>query len=897
MPTASAAQSGSGHPQHQRGSRPAASAPPPGPEHPGNERQAETCSLCGAPILAAEIAGGAAVRVGKELICPNCVEQLPTGAKVRINQLRALHGMQATTYRVVRSRHPALRCHTFSTAGQVLHHRRLRNHGKDLDAPIIGSRSEVLTSAARQASASASRYPRWLLVAGGALLLLAGLAGLLPTQGDPSTAAIDPPIVKTESPSLPTPPLIARRRSDYPTEPVLAFPRAAAELSPGDPLLAEIAADLTTQRDAQLALVRQALAAQELLRAEDLLGRMRLADHPLLASTTRQERALADELARQKEVARLTEDARLQEEERLRAAQAASATTVTPPSALSQPQAQPRWLFPISAFAAAPPPGWTATDGAWRLDGDSGSLSRALRLPAGSWQLWLHVRGEVPAAGTLSASLGGATLTPSRTPEPGVKGGWQWLGLDAQAAVTADGESLLTITAQGSGWTLVRVVVTEAGAPMPGKGKELDGLLAPDWLALPAPPAEDDPEANTIAATIRHLDPAPTQAKRITPNDLQLDAGFAAPARSVPGNASPWLLRSNRESVRDRGSRAMLQRIVQELGEADLRGGGVALLLHPVRKERKRLSVFVEDANGRRIKLPDAVFPATLEWSAFALALPVTDPKDFDAQRCARLVVQDADEAVSTDFLVGKVTVVGRRPPLTADLDLEVRPLLPGNERELAILLQTVTRSRGLAHWHLDFQPRSLRMLVGVPIFDDKWHTLLRRGLEGIFDGTPPNSTVEKLVLQDLWLNERFIIPKALLSPEQHHIAVVGTAGGEFPIGLDVDRAVQNFYHKLITEAVTSGMLPVVVLGPDKAGPGFVPQCQELWRRLASELPEQHPGVPIIDLRSVTLRERSGQLIYANGQLQRCADLWAGACTELVLRIERMQRIARDAKR
>src|SRR3954463_12807620 len=85
---------------------------------------ASSCASCNALVTPEDLAQGLAVRVDGKPICANCVDLLPGKAQIAINKLRALKGLNATTYRVDVPRHPDHERYTFTTAGNVLGHRR-----------------------------------------------------------------------------------------------------------------------------------------------------------------------------------------------------------------------------------------------------------------------------------------------------------------------------------------------------------------------------------------------------------------------------------------------------------------------------------------------------------------------------------------------------------------------------------------------------------------------------------------------------------------------------------------------------------------------------------------------------------------------------------------------------
>ncbi len=156
-----------------------------------------------------EVAQGLAVKVSGRLLCPLCLDRLPGDAKVMVNQMRALRGMAATTYRFHSGRHPGLPLYTFTTATLVLTHLRHQAHGEPFEAPALpppGSRPRM------PSATEAARGDRtgWMAVAGVSILVITGVIWLLvpaakqpPPPQAPQHAA--PPVAPVQPVPDPTP--------------------------------------------------------------------------------------------------------------------------------------------------------------------------------------------------------------------------------------------------------------------------------------------------------------------------------------------------------------------------------------------------------------------------------------------------------------------------------------------------------------------------------------------------------------------------------------------------------------------------------------------------------------------------------------------------------------------
>ena len=110
-----------------------------------------TCDRCGCSIAPSDLQQGLAIRIGNEVVCPTCVDSLPSDTQLKINQIRAMRGMDSTTYRINDPRRPSTQLYTFSTTANLIRHRHsLRTSGR-FDAPLlpkdqrtVSHRSEVV---------------------------------------------------------------------------------------------------------------------------------------------------------------------------------------------------------------------------------------------------------------------------------------------------------------------------------------------------------------------------------------------------------------------------------------------------------------------------------------------------------------------------------------------------------------------------------------------------------------------------------------------------------------------------------------------------------------------------------------------------------------------------------
>jgi hypothetical protein len=196
------------------------------------------CAACGAQVDADEVAEGLAVRVSGKLLCPLCVDHLPGESKIAINRMRALRGLAATTYRFLSGRHPGLAMFTFTTAGQLLNHRRHMVAGKSFETPPLpppASRPRL------PSAAEAARGDRtgWIAVAGVGVLLASAIVWIAAPGSKPA-----PPAPTDTAPVQAAP----QPAPEQPQQPTAAGP--AIELTRLEQRLREAPADAAAIADA-----------------------------------------------------------------------------------------------------------------------------------------------------------------------------------------------------------------------------------------------------------------------------------------------------------------------------------------------------------------------------------------------------------------------------------------------------------------------------------------------------------------------------------------------------------------------------------------------------------------------------------------------------------------------
>ena len=298
------------------------------------------CSSCDAAINADEIVAGLAVRIDGQLLCTACVETLPPETQVGINRVRALRGLNVTTYRVPFARMPDSALFTFTTSSQLNVHRRQLVTTGSFVAPLLPPPSQRpgVPGATENAPPSAPARPNArpnLLSASGRRLLLIGLgvgAGVLmlgaaaiaiaasgederaaeaaPTaltvpaveRATAPTARANPapttaPPVATTVVTVPVAPRPPRARSEAQDDPLAAWRDAQADPDCPPAVLAALAESVMTMRGAQLDAAERALQAGRSDEARLRLRAMRLPADTVFAALTRREAELGERLA------------------------------------------------------------------------------------------------------------------------------------------------------------------------------------------------------------------------------------------------------------------------------------------------------------------------------------------------------------------------------------------------------------------------------------------------------------------------------------------------------------------------------------------------------------------------------------------------------------------------
>lgn len=862
----------------------------------GNGNQ--VCSSCAAPISMGDIGEGLAVRVDGKLVCPLCVDTLPGSAQVKINQMRALRGLDVTTYSLPSRRHPDLGRFTFTTTSQLNQHRRTLTSTGTFKAPPLPVDHKPIPRLAPPSTGP--KRPPWLPIGIAAAVVIAIGAVIGLAAGGTTRPGIERPTTQTP---------VLKRRLDYAAGARMAWDEASQDRDCPPELLTAIAKELESELAQQIDQVKILAAEGHFTEARQRIDVLGVPDDIRFAGfrarVQDQIKALAEAEARA-----------LAAQAQPPPAPAPSPTPApTPPAPAEvppvapeppvaqvpppQPVVEPAPPDPVAAPEPAPP---AATELAWRIhaadlqerpgknafriDDDrsltmvesSGTVSGTFALPPGTYRCWLRLAPGTEKGMTASVIVNGK---PSASLRFGTGDGLDWYALDLPNLILLFEESSVQVVIdQGKGCTIHGLHFAQDGGADPLAG-DRDGAFA---LLRPA-----ERPTNDAAAPVEPRAPvtvAPLPIGAIT-NGAKVWDEWTGSARdkgdeahyTFPGNSGPFI-----EAVKERSRASVRYRLDQALTAPD----GLAFLVHPQTITRTELRAVFEAADGTRAEV-DITIPEK-DWNTCLVAVPPGNTL------WTAVTIEDARDTTTVPFVLGKVVPVLGRAPLVEDLALRPRAWFGGTYADLGKLVFQCGTKRKARNVTWITVPK-LKFLIAQTMTAGNWTTTVRAGLEGVFakpwNGKAPNGTISTFQLHDTWLDKLYQEKdpkKALVHPSNHHVLVILTAGNEQLIGLDADQAVRNFWLPFIQKTIDQGILPVTVLGPTRVDDQHRAQTERMWELLHQECLKAKIPIPIIDLRPA---QALGQERMAAGGAQLAADLLVDALTELNERCLRLPDLAR----
>jgi hypothetical protein len=367
----------------------------------------------------------------------------------------------------------------------------------------------------------------------------------------------------------------------------------------------------------------------------------------------------------------------------------------------------------------------------------------------------------------------------------------------------------------------------------------------PAPLPPPAPPTHAPaplvsvPDNDAVAWKASFLTVLPTDAK---PRLLALDGSETVPGH-WPGDAEPFY-KSPRVSSRKR------QGMYLDLGGVTGKDGGVVVLLHPNRFDRKQLVATLSDRSGHVAKLPPFAFPAN-DWTAFPIPIPTL--AGFDATRLNILAIEDDDAHLDlpedAGFVVGKVVTVSGRQPAVRDLGLRPAALVADDNRIRNLQRLTDSLMRAAKRPAKGLDPARIRLLAAGDL-GTEWRTAANSRLAALFPGKPTHIADQELIFTHAWLDSLFTGAAPVLDPARDHVVVLVTTGAELTLQKTVPLTIERFWKHRLAACIARGVLPVVVLGPTRVTEEQRPDAEKLWSGVTDLVTDTlNGGVPIIDLR------------------------------------------------
>ena len=320
----------------------------------------------------------------------------------------------------------------------------------------------------------------------------------------------------------------------------------------------------------------------------------------------------------------------------------------------------------------------------------------------------------------------------------------------------------------------------------------------------------------------------------------------------------------------------------------------IVLLLHAQRPDRKQLVATLVDAAGKNVPLPSIAFSN----DGWTVAVISTRGLALDARSLNALILEDEANMDGTPddagFILARAMLVSGREATMEDLGLRPPALLRDDNRtqNLKRTLSTVAagRKRPNASWQRLLEPDRLRVLVG-PSNENKdwepWRKRTKERLETLTPGKLPNPTFADLVMQDSWLDNMTKGQNPAVDPAATHFAVLWPMGDELALG-GVNQALDGFWKKRIEQLITAGILPVIVLGPNRQSGNRRDEAEQLWPKLAEFISSRQLGLAMVDLRSVKTGA-GGELAQADAD--QAAQLLTEAMSEYLYHLRRMMAV------
>ncbi|MBA3699120.1 MAG: hypothetical protein H0W78_09715 [Planctomycetes bacterium] len=824
-----------------------------------------SCTRCGAGISNDDLTGGLAVRVDGELVCQMCVDTLPGEAVVRINQVRALRGLEVTTYLVKREQAPKLQLYSFTTSANITSHRRKLATDGFFEAPPLPPLSErqrlptpppppkIVTDRVARGQMPA-RKPM-LIAAGATVVVLAGIA-LAVALAAPDKKAVVADGNATEVPT-PVPPKAMKTRLDYPVDALQAWTLASKDRECPTLVQQSIAQELIRKRTTMLDEADAALEEKRLDDATALANALTLPEDIDFRDVRRRENELRTRLLTARTVASAPKPA-------LPLPAPVAPNPVVPDPVI--PPAVPTPPLPAPAGVVV-----AASDGSLRLMAEDARIEGT--------KLSLDIRGNIKALTGWQNSEDAPTWK-VRIDRPGnFRIEVRTASANTEAClfqVQSGDQRVANVVPPTGAWdkfrmTMLGVIALNTAGEVEIRMGAID---AKTWRGLnvaevqfhptndpPSPP----PALPTTAPPVPTPTPPPTD-KPIEPtvvvtpwNGAFVTGGRDRAPRLVPLDGSehvPAGLPGGVAQVFRSGKSQALKRHAAflDLANAPASGGGVVVLVHPGRNDRNEIVASLTDGKGTTVKFEPVILPDD-EWTP--LILPVSAAEGLDPSQLLTLALEDGAKAghIPDDagFLIATTVTVSGRAPVQTDLALRASALLPDPKRlaNLPKLLDILARSRKKPNWQKLIEPARVRFVLGDWGRNQDWRAAMRKQLEPLVPGKQPQTMMTEINFDDGWLDAMTKGKDAALDPNLIHVAVLWTGGAETGVFPAAAQAMTGFWKKRLDQVMGAGILPIVVLGPNLQSAERRAQAEQVWQQVATLAPVRLYGLPVIDLRAL----------------------------------------------
>jgi len=912
------------------------------------------CSTCNGPISNEDLAQGLAVRVDGQTICPMCVDLLPGRAQFEINKLRALKGFSATTYRVLVPAHADHLRFTFTTASNIMGHYRTiradgafvapwlpeqtsvirpktpkptsRTHSSSTNGVKVPSRSHLAPTAAPARSASR----QWLFITVGAVLLLVLCGVTIALLVSPSHHPAPSPATGHTA--------LASVRSDYPADPFAAWLMCTTDPRCPQDLVIAIDQELRTHLQGSLDQTAVQLQAHAYAAAATLLGAVRIPDDPSFNALRGRAHDLQAQLTQASAAAQVPTpapapappEAVLVPQE---AMTSPPAETPQPPGSVSDgaavtgpviatdatPAPKPAQTPAPAPIPSAPPPALPAPSGeSWMIPTrdllPQGSpalsstgilvmgseLQRTLPpLSGGSYQIWAQGGNLHDPQGSLMLMVDGQLV---QTLSGAAASAIDWHVLTPDIGL-APGPHLLQIEVVGGGWQLGGFYLATTSYPEPGRGPP---YTKPPWpsaaVATPPPPVHGSDQIAIPAPVLsgqRHVavwTPSFVWPATLRPEPMDGTSNIPSP---WPAGSPPFY---RAQLFTPNGPDTLVLHLLRK----DVQGGGVVLILNPMRVDRKRVRVSLEwtedsptgemgSSHGNILTMEPLIFSAQA-WQVFAITLPDVSK----LPRHLRLRLDDTTEVAPDDsrgFLLGSVITVANGKPDATDLGPLSAPFQGGDiisdpdyQRKMIEILGRVGAHRHGGHPWTDihfFNPLAVQILVAQATPD--WMSQMKRRLLQIGPLSVPRSGLIKTMgLDPDWFqNHEFGHGRPVLDPDEISLGVIMLNGQEAMTSLHDPDELSNYVRRVARGLIDGdqgrfgGILPVFVIGMTTNNPmaGQQSQISNAWS--SAVLSCKDLGIPVIDISNAQFSqadtpEQASVRLLGDGLATLCYQLqWA----------------------